>query len=260
MRVSDDLALLRDAARQAGEVALGFAETQLEIIDKPDGAGPVTQADIAVNDRLEEVLRGARPGYGWLSEESAHDPARATAEAVFVVDPIDGTRSFIDRSRTWAVSVAVVRGGVPVAGVVHLPARGITFSAAAGHGAFRDDLAIAAARPRRLAEAEVLTTRPNLAERHWSGPLPEFRRAHRPSLAYRMCLVAEGRFDAMFTFRPSWEWDIAAGAVICAEAGAHVRDGQGAALRFNNAHPQTPGVMAASGGLMEEIVARRAGA
>ena len=71
-------------------------------------------------------------------------------------------------------------------------------------------------------------------------------RHHRPSLAYRLSLVAEGRFDAMFTFRPSWEWDIAAGALILSEAGARVTDRRGAALKFNNKIPQTDGVLGAN--------------
>ena len=82
------------------------------------------------------------------------------------------------------------------------------------------------------------------------------KRHHRPSLAYRLCLVAEGRFDAMLTLRPAWEWDIAAGALILSEAGACVTDRRGGPLRFNNTHPQTDGVLAANPALHAALLDR----
>ena len=118
-----DLALLEQAAREAGAIALRFWRQSPQVWDKPDGAGPVTEADLAVNAHLERLLRGARPDYGWLSEESPDDPARLAAEHCFIVDPIDGTRAFIDGQVGFSHALAVVRRGEPVAGVVHLPAQ-----------------------------------------------------------------------------------------------------------------------------------------
>ena len=92
--------------------------------------------------------------------------------------------------------------------------------------------------------------------KHWRDAVPGFARSHRPSLAYRLCLVAQGKYDAMLTFRPSWEWDIAAGALILSEAGATVTDRHGSTLRFNNALPQTAGVVAASEELHGQIAER----
>ncbi|MEO0372978.1 MAG: inositol monophosphatase family protein, partial [Pseudomonadota bacterium] len=77
-----------------------------------------------------------------------------------------------------------------------------------------------------------------------------------PSLAYRMALVAEGRFDAMITFRPSWEWDVAAGDLILREAGAATSDRAGKPLRFNNPTPQTAGVLAANAALHAQIASQ----
>ena len=81
----------------------------------------------------------------------------------------------------------------------------------------------------------MLTARKQMLPEHWPGGPPPMQRHFRSSLAWRMCLVAEGRFDAMLTFRRAFEWDIAAGALIAAEAGARVTDGHGAELRFNSA-------------------------
>lgn len=239
-----DLALLEDAAREAGRIALGFVGGRAESWDKPGDLGPVTEADIAVNEMLEARLREARPDYGWLSEESLDTADRLTRERVFVIDPIDGTRSFIAGGDSWAHALAVVELGEVVAAVVYLPVKDKLYSAARGTGARLNARPIRASGRRALSGATMLATKPTYEPRHWPGGVPPVTRAYRPSLAYRLALVAEGRFDAMLTLRDSWEWDIAAGELLLREAGATVSDRHGAALRFNNAHPQVRGVLA----------------
>ena len=86
--------------------------------------------------------------------------------------------------------------------------------------------------------------------------MPRFARHFRPSLAYRLCLVAEGRFDAMFTFRDTWEWDVAAGDIIAREAGAVVTTRDGAAPAYNRPAPMLPGVIAAGPALHAAILSR----
>lgn len=242
---SADLALLTAAARQAGEVALSFSGPKARVWDKPDDLGPVTEADLAVNDTLGRLLRAERPGYGWLSEESEDTADRLARDRVFIVDPIDGTRSFIDGSDTWAHSLAVAEQGRVIAAVVYLPLKNRLYAAAAGQGAFLNDLPIAASGRGQLTGARILAARPNYDRQHWPGGVPDVARHYRPSLAYRLSLVAEGRFDAMLTFRDSWEWDIAAGDLILREAGAVTSDRRGGVLAFNNPHPQVGGVVAA---------------
>lgn len=242
-----DLSLLRDAVLSAGEIALRFTGPDAKRWDKAGGAGPVTEADLAVNDHLLDVLRGARPDYGWLSEETDDDAARLSADTVFIVDPIDGTRSFVEGSKTWAHSVAVAHRGEIIAGAVLLPMRDMLYTAALGFGAHLNDRPLTASTQTQVSASEVLSAKPNLRPEFWqNGDVPAFGRAYRPSLAYRMALVGEGRFDGMITFRPTWEWDIAAGALIATEAGAAVSDRTGAALRFNAADPRTDGIMAAA--------------
>lgn len=253
--VEDDLSLLVRAAHAAGKVATGFVNAPNKSWDKPDGAGPVTEADLAVNRLLEDTLRGARPDYGWLSEESEDNAARLSCEHVFVVDPIDGTRSFIQGGRTWAHSLAVVRNGMAVAGVVYLPMRDRLYAAALGSGAHLNGARIAPVPDRAMSDSEVLTTRPVMAPANWPGGVPDFRRGYRPSLAYRMALVAQGRFDAMITLRPAWEWDIAAGAILQHESGVSVTNRTGQELVFNNPLPQLNGVISARPGLQAELLA-----
>ncbi|MDQ2094525.1 3'(2'),5'-bisphosphate nucleotidase CysQ [Rhodalgimonas zhirmunskyi] len=249
-----DLALLVEAAQEAGRIARTYSGATAQSWEKPDNAGPVTECDLAVNRMLEERLRAARPDYGWLSEESEDNEARLEAETVFVIDPLDGTRSFMEGGRTFAHALAVVRNGLVQAGVVYLPLLDKLYTATYGGGAKLNGTPIKTALKPGLDRATVLAAKPVLQPRFWKGGVvPDIDRVYRPSLAYRLCLVAEGRYDAMITLRDSWEWDIAAGALIMAEAGAVVTDRYGAPLRFNNARPKVAGVLAASRAVHAEM-------
>jgi len=236
-----------DAARKAGEIAKGFVGQTAQRWDKPDNAGPVTEADLAVNDLLHAELTAARPDYGWLSEETEDNTDRLGKERVFIIDPIDGTRSFVEGSNTWAHSIAVAQAGVVTAAVVYLPMRDKLYAASLGGGATLNAGPITSGGMDAIADMTILAARPTMAEKHWQNAvIPTFQRSYRPSLAYRLALVAEGRFDGMLTLRPTWEWDIAAGTLIVTEAGGGASDRAAAPLRFNNADPRTNGVVAGS--------------
>ena len=131
---AEDLELITQAARTAGERAQAARDQGLTTTAKADGT-PVTNADLEVDALLKALLMAARPDYGWLSEETADDPARLARRRLFVVDPIDGTRAFIKDRPWWTVSIAVVEDGRPVAGVVHAPDVAETYQAATGGGA-----------------------------------------------------------------------------------------------------------------------------
>lgn len=237
----DDLTLLTEAARVAGRIAMSFWRADPKAWEKSDGAGPVTEADMAVNAAVEDVLRHARPDYGWLSEESTDGPGRLQSGRVFIIDPIDGTRAFIEQSADFAHSFAVAEAGKVRAAVVFLPARGLLYTATAGGPALLNGAPI-----RVQPGTEVLTNKPAMAAAHWRDGAVPFRRAFRSSLAWRLALVAEGRFAGALTLRPTWEWDIAAGALLVESAGGRVSDRQGAPLCFNRADPRLDGVIAAA--------------
>jgi len=251
-----DLDLLIRAAEQAGEIARDFFAKGFEVSDKGGGQGPVTEADLAIDVMLRETLLAARPDYGWLSEETEDDPARLTRENVFIVDPIDGTRSFVDGRKTFAHSLAISRNGIITEGVVLMPMRDFTYAARLGEGAYLNGKPITASQRPTLDQANVIAARPQLDAALWPGGVPSIQRHYRPSLAYRMCLVAEGRFDGMVTLRDAWEWDIAAGALICKEAGTAISDRLGQPLSFNNAHPTQAGVLAGSNGVHRDMLER----
>ena len=251
-----DLALLTDAAREAGRIALHYWRRDPKVWDKGGEHGPVTEADLAVDDMLKARLLTARPDYGWLSEETPDDPARLSQDCVFIIDPIDGTRAFIAGEETFAHSLAVARQGRVTAGVVFLPALDRIYVVSDTSQPLKDGQSIISSRRERLEGAHVLTTKANLAPDKWPGGVPEIERHFRASLAYRLCLAAEGRFDGMLTLRDTWEWDIAAGSLIAEKAGLVVTDRHGRALRFNTATALTEGALALPSGPHAEVVHR----
>ncbi|MEO0764460.1 MAG: 3'(2'),5'-bisphosphate nucleotidase CysQ [Pseudomonadota bacterium] len=253
-----DLPLLVDAARMAGRVATSFTGPAARRWDKPGDAGPVTEADLAVNDLLASTLRTARPDYGWLSEETEDSDTRLGQDTVFIIDPIDGTRNFVEGGRTWAISIAVAHAGAVTAAAIYLPMHDKLYAAGLGTGATLNGAPIRASGAPMSPDSTVLAARPSFDDKNWIGRTPDMERHYRPSLAYRLALVGEGRFDGMLTLRPTWEWDIAAGALIVAQAGGKISDRAGAPLQFNNAHPTLNGVVAAGNALHGPLVDRLA--
>lgn len=219
----------------------------------------MTEADLAVNAALRDMLRSARPDYGWLSEEDPDSETRLETEFQFILDPIDGTRSFIAGEDVFAISLAVVHNGTARAGVVYLPALDRLYTATDHGPALKDGQPIMASKQQGIEGARLLTTAQALQPQHWPGGVPDLKRSFRASLAYRLCLVAEGRHDGMLTLRDAWEWDIAAGSLIAARAGAAVTDRTGQTLRFNQPNPLAPGVLVAAPGLHAALLQRLTG-
>ena len=249
MPATDDLALLIEATRDAGVIAMSHFGRDPDWHDKPGGQGPVSEADLAVDAALREALTGARPDHGWLSEEAPDDPARLDRSRVFVVDPIDGTRAFLSGQRTWGLSVALVEDGRPVAAVMHMPALEATYAAALGGGATLNGAPIHPSGRATVEGARVLASRASLSPDRWPSGPPPVERHVRPALAHRLCLVAEGRFDAALSLNPVWEWDMAAGVLVAAEAGALATDAAGRPLRLNTPERRVPGLVVATPGV-----------
>ena len=254
MRENNDLELLIDAAKNAGEIAAPYWRSDPKVWDKSDGAGPVTEADLAVDRMLHEYLLSERPSYGWLSEETVDTADRLSRDKVFIVDPIDGTRSFINGEKNWAHSLAIAENGQITAAVVFLPLREEIFIAAKGEGASLNEIQLSISRPEDIDGSHVIATKSSLSSQYWKQDAPDFRTSFRPSLAYRLSLVAAGQADAMLTFRNTWEWDVAAGSLIVEEAGGIVRDTVGAKPVFNQKTPILDGMIAGHAPLTNNIL------
>ncbi len=249
---SADLTLLLEAAEEAGRIAMRYFKNDPEVWMK-GGMSPVSEADYAVDTFLRETLMAARPGYGWLSEETVDGAARLAAPRTFVVDPIDGTRGFLAGDSRWCVSVAVVENGIPISGVLECPAQRQTFQAALGRGAFRNgDLLSAPGARDQMAiggPKEFIDALP----RKWREGAR--RAAHIPSLAYRIAMVADGTLGASFVKPNAHDWDLAAADLILREAGGGLLGAQGSEPRYAGQDIRHGALVAGHGDLLAEMTA-----
>ena len=216
------------------------------------GTSPVSEADYAVDRYLCETLTAARPAYDWLSEETADDAGRLATRRTFVVDPIDGTRAFLDGQSTWCVSIAVVEKGRPLAGVLDCPAKGEIFAACLGAGAAKNNRPIHVNAPREPA----LIAGPKTMLDEFATHLGQAtnRAPYIPSLAYRIGMVAEGALDATFIKPNSHDWDLAAAELILTEAGGQLCEPTGNPPIYASANPRHGALVAGSGPLLRSMV------
>jgi myo-inositol-1(or 4)-monophosphatase len=215
--------------REAGAIALKTFQAPVKSWLK-DQSSPVCEADIAVDNFLRERLAG--PGYGWLSEETADDRSSRQARRLWIVDPIDGTRSYLAGRPDWVISVALVEDGRPVLAVVFAPVTDELFVARAGAGATRNDALMRASAGDRLAGAKVAgPKRPVQAL-----AAIESRIAIAPrigSLALRLVRVAQGELDVAFASASSHDWDLAGADLLVHEAGGALTTLVGERLTYN---------------------------
>lgn len=248
-----DLALLTDAARQAGAFVLERMKRPYRTVQKPGTPtpwgkmddSPVTDVDLETDALLTRVLRSARPDYGWLSEETADDPSRLTCERVFIVDPIDGTTAFLKSKPEFTIVAAVAERGRTVSAVVFNPMSGELFAAAKGHGATLNGAQISVAARDRIEGARMIGAAEFFAHPAWPVKWPPMVLEKRASLAYRMALIAAGQFDGMLALNPKHEWDICAGALLVAEAGGISTNHDGSAWTFNKPDAREPSMVCA---------------
>jgi len=244
----DDLHLLETSAREAGKIALKFFGGDYKRWNKPGGS-PVTEADLAIDTFLKETLRRVRPDYGWLSEESLDDPARLGAHRIFVVDPIDGTVAFMKGRPHFTICAAVIEGTRPIAGVVFNPASDECFTARLGGGAFLNGNPIHVGLGREIVGCRLLGNRQVFAD--W----PPMHVENFSSIAYRVALVAAGRFDAMVSLTSKRDWDLAAADIILTEAGGRLVGADGLPLAYNRAPALQGATIAAGPGLIQPLLA-----
>jgi myo-inositol-1(or 4)-monophosphatase len=239
-----DAALLTDAVREAGALALSLFRTELKNWIK-GVSSPVSEADIRVNDLLEKKLRSRTPGYGWLSEESADDEQRLGKPLVWIVDPIDGTRGYLAGREDWCVSVALVKDASPLLAAVFAPASDEFFFAVRGQGAALNDAPVCATPGAELDFSRVAGPKP-LVERlnRSSGEIVLHPRIG--SLALRLCRVAQGSLDAAFAGGQSRDWDLAAANLIVQEANGIMTTLSGDTILYNR-REVAHGVLVAAG-------------
>ena len=259
MTVADDEhAHLISAVRAAGAIAMGYFRADPRAWEKSPGH-VVSEADHAANDHLKSALWQPNPDDGWLSEESEDDLSRLEAKRVWIVDPIDGTNAFLAGRPEFAVSAALVVDGAPVSAALYNPATDEMFEALAGGGARLNGEPMALGPATAVEGARLISSRAERDREEWRAELSGVAVTAISSMAYKLALVAAGRYDACVTLWPKSEWDIAAAALLLSETGALMTDAQGAAFRYNRADTRLPAVVAAGPALHARLIERLAG-
>ncbi len=234
---------LSEAAGQA--ILQIYRQDQIQVRDKADSS-PLTEADLAAHHLILQGLQDLTPGVPVLSEESGGIPylERQQWRQFWLVDPLDGTREFLSRNDQFTVNIALVEKGIPIMGVVHAPALGLTYRAAQGLGAYRGEEPIRARPPAQL-PLQVVASRSHRSP-ETEQFLERLRRRYGSLVvrsvgsALKFCLVAEGSAHLYPRFDPTMEWDTAAAHCIVEQAGGSVTDLKGDPLRYNKPDLHNP--------------------
>jgi myo-inositol-1(or 4)-monophosphatase len=252
-RLTDDLRVIEEAVKVAGDVALAQFRDGIKGWHKSDGT-PVSDADLAVNRLLADRLLTARPTYGWLSEETSDDLGVRHGALTYLVDPIDGTRAFLSGGDDWCVGVAILARDRPIAATILQPVTGALYSAAAGLGATLNGRPIHVSDRQKLEGAHLIAHSGLRKPERWTVPWPEVRYGMTFAMLLRLCRVADGSFDGMVALGRKSDWDVAAGDLIVSEAGGLVTDLSGAPLTYGGPGMSQNGVIAAGPALMQQMI------
>ena len=247
------LALAEATAREAGaQLRVAFARTDLLVASKSTPTDPVSEADQAAETLIRERLTAARPGDGILGEEEGD--AAGTTGIRWIVDPLDGTVNFLFGIPQWAVSIACEDADGAIAGVVYDPMRDEMWRAQRGGPARCNDTVLRGSDKSDLAHALFATGFGYEAEvRGVQGAavarvLPQVRDIRRlGSAALDLAWTAAGRYDVFYE-RGLKAWDLAAGALLCRQAGLEV-------VLLDPAPPLPSGVLVAPASLVEPVLA-----
>ena len=228
------------AAKEAGKIIREIYDGEFSVKYKDaEKDDPVTLADQNSDRKIKEILLNAFPEDGWLSEETLDSEERLSKEWVWIVDPMDGTREFVQHIPEFAVSIGLVRGGEPVLGVIYNPVTEELFTAVKGNGAYLNGHPIHVNDVPSVSKARLLVSRTYTKKGKLDWLRPHFENfVPLGSIAYKMAAVAQGRGDAVISFHPQYEWDVCAGDILIREAGGVFILPTGETIRYNrkNAH------------------------
>jgi myo-inositol-1(or 4)-monophosphatase len=239
-----ELTLAKKAARVAGDILRGHWRRGGYHIGSKGVDNPVTAADLEADRAIKKLLHDPFPEYGWLSEETVDNDARLKCRRVWIVDPLDGTKEFINGIPEFSVAIALIEDGVPILGVTYNPIKREMYWAARGTGCHLNTRRVRVTRTRKLQGATVLASRSETARGEWQVFHGLLKVSPTGSVAYKLAMVAAGKGDATFTRSPKSEWDIASGAALIMEAGGVITDIKGREIRFNQRSVKLEGLIA----------------
>lgn len=227
---------LHNSVREAGKIALKYYQGDLKSWEKNPG-DPVSEADLEIDHFLKDHLLTTHPDYGWLSEETADSKDRLGKSRVWIIDPIDGTRSFIAGKPEFTISAALVDDGKPVAAALFNPVTDEFFEASIGQGSYLNGVKLFCSEKAELSASKLLASRKAFEWHNWLAEAPGAEFDHLNSIAYRIAVVANQNFDASLSLSAKSDWDIAAADLILSEAGGISTTTKGEEIIYNRENP-----------------------
>ena len=243
------------AAHKAGNIIHSFFHSEFEVKMKGKG-NPVTEADIAADDILKKILTTEFPDYGWLSEETQDTPHRLSKKRVWVVDPIDGTKEFVEGIPNFVVSIGLVENGIPILGVIHNPINKDTYSATLGGGILFNGKQTIIDDKTEFSQISMLNSRSETQQGLWEPYIPYFKKLIAiGSIALKLGMVAANQTNMVASLKPKNEWDICAGHCLINEAGGILLTLEGKEITYNNPKTLiTPGLVAGNESVVNSFI------
>lgn len=244
--------------KQAGGAVLKFYYDGCEV-DYKDDNSPLTQADLTSNEIIVSGLE--KFGYGVLSEELTDNDLRLSKKRVWIIDPLDGTKDFVQKTDDFTIMIGLVEEGAPVLGVIYRPAKDELYYAVKNSGAFlqvgeKEPQRICVSRKSDIREARMLSSRFHESESE-NGMIRDLgiREKDICGSSIKACMIARGGAEINFNSVPkTWEWDVCASDIILHEAGGKMTDTRGQGFVYNKKDPRNNYGYVASNGLLHGSV------
>tara|TARA_B100000427_G_scaffold298322_1_gene279245 strand:- start:325 stop:1104 length:780 start_codon:yes stop_codon:yes gene_type:complete len=217
---NEELVSARVAARNAGKILMKYYQSSDKQVEMKGIDNPVTIADKEADQYLFNFLMSEFPDDGWLSEETVDNEVRLDKSRVWIVDPLDGTKEFIEGIPHFSVSIALVQDENPVLGVIFNPATNEMFSCEKGKGVYLNGSKVYTNQKNFLKDSSIVVSRSELKRNEWQPYKNKFKSIEPiGSVAYKLALISAGLYDIFATVAPKNEWDICAGDCLISEAG-----------------------------------------
>ena len=249
------LKLSEYAIKQASDIILKYYNSSYEVQMKGKG-NPVTDADIEADAILKDVLMKETPDFGWLSEETRDSSERLNKDRVWVVDPLDGTKEFVEGIPNFVISIGLVEEGKPILGAIYNPVSEELFTAYLGSGVKLNGHGYTISQNNEFNRMSMLNSRSETKAGLWK-PYEKYFNKVIPigSIAYKLALVSTSQSDMVASLKPKNEWDICAGHCLINESGGTLITSLGQEITYNNPKTLiTPGLIAGSKSSVQDMI------
>tara|TARA_B100000989_G_scaffold296051_1_gene278421 strand:- start:826 stop:1629 length:804 start_codon:yes stop_codon:yes gene_type:complete len=245
--------LIFDAVKNAGKIALEYGKGKINFWYKSKNQ-PVSDADIKINDYLKTFLQEKYPNFGWLSEETVDDGSRNMQKNFWCLDPIDGTRSFLNGKPEFTISLALMNKSIPIFGIIYNPKTKELFHAEKKNGAFCNDKQIKVNNEIYIRNCKLGISNSEFENLKRFPTLKNLKISRMGSIAYKIALVAKGEIDIAMSLTKKSDWDLAAGALIVEEAGGTITERNGEPLVYNTDTLEISSIIAANSKIHKEML------